>query len=252
MSNKKDKLESGSQVNFSEKIKDSRYKAKLELGFYAILILVIIICFGSGSLENGNSTDSNVISPGDDDRETVEEVVEKMSYYEMLDYSNFSYEIKGEENLTFVYTGKADAEKVSINRDGEEYYYGEGMFYQSNGEEKTVVEESVIFDKLKYNFLNIVDLKEYIKLGSTDNVITRSNGDKKTYYSINLRDIIQDNHTEDILSVEVLEEGEKVVVTLLANSLYKDDYDTCTIEIIYTDIKMPIVSEDTSESETTS
>ena len=164
-----------------EKWNDKRERAKIELILYAIFFIGVIIFVRVGnniSNNNINTSDNLFISQIND---------------------NYSYDIKVNINdNNYEYIGKvlgynSTIEKKDSNTD--EYFYKKNDKYykldQDNG--YVLSNKNDIYDVINYDYMDINNIKEYIKTSNNDNGI----------YKVKISDIILNSSSSDYITIKL-------------------------------------------------
>lgn len=169
------------KFNLKEKWNDKRERAKIELILYAIFFIGVIIFVRVGnniSNNNINTSDNLFISQIND---------------------NYSYDIKVNINdNNYEYIGKvlgynSTIEKKDSNTD--EYFYKKNDKYykldQDNG--YILSNKNDIYDVINYDYMDINNIKEYIKTSNNDNGI----------YKVKISDIILNSSSSDYITIKI-------------------------------------------------
>lgn len=169
------------KFNLKEKWNDKREKAKIELILYTIFFIGVIIFVRVGnniSNNNINTSDNLFISQIND---------------------NYSYDIKININdNNYEYIGKvlgynSTIEKKDSNTD--EYFYKKNDKYykldQDNG--YVLSNKNDIYDVINYDYMDINNIKEYIKTSNNDNGI----------YKVKISDIILNSNSLDYITIKL-------------------------------------------------
>lgn len=169
------------KINLKEKWNDKRERAKIELILYAIFFIGVIIFVRVGnniSNNNINTSDNLFISQIND---------------------NYSYDIKININdNNYEYIGKvlgynSTIEKKDSNTD--EYFYKKNDKYykldQDNG--YILSNKNDIYDIINYDYMDINNIKEYIKTSNNDNGI----------YKVKISDIILNSSSSDYITIKL-------------------------------------------------
>lgn len=169
------------KFNLKEKWNDKRERAKIELILYAIFFIGVIIFVRVGnniSNNNINTSDNLFISQIND---------------------NYSYDIKININdNNYEYIGKvlgynSTIEKKDSNTD--EYFYKKNDKYykldQDNG--YVLSNKNDIYDVINYDYMDINNIKEYIKTSNNDNGI----------YKVKINDIILNSNSLDYITIKL-------------------------------------------------
>ena len=169
------------KFNLKEKWNDKRERAKIELILYAIFFIGVIIFVRVGnniSNNNINTSDNLFISQIND---------------------NYSYDIKININdNNYEYIGKvlgynSTIEKKDNNID--EYFYKKNDKYykldQDNG--YVLSNKNDIYNIINYDYMDINNIKEYIKISNNDNGI----------YKVKISDIILNSSSLDYITIKL-------------------------------------------------
>lgn len=203
------------KLTLKEKLKDKRERAKLELLFYGIFFLAIIvftrILSGYNDVPKVNDTKS-----------FINEITDNYEYNIDINIDNNKYK----------YYGKRLGNNMSINKvidNKYDYFYKMGNKYyilDNNGNYiLTSVED--IYNYIDYRYLDISDIKEYIKLGTKDNNI----------YNIKVSDLILNSNNTNNITISIDELNN--TITLDYTELFKIDNNNLNKEIVtikYTNI----------------
>lgn len=169
------------KLTLKEKWNDKRERAKIELLLYVIFFISVIIFVRVGnniSNNNINTSDNLFISQIND---------------------NYSYDIKININdNNYEYIGKvlgynSTIEKKDSNTD--EYFYKKNDKYykldQDNG--YVLSNENDIYNIISYDYMDINNIKEYIKISNNDNGI----------YKVKISDIILNSSSSDYITIKL-------------------------------------------------
>lgn len=203
------------KLTLKEKLKDKRERAKLELLFYGIFFLAIIvftrILSGYNDVPKVNDTKS-----------FINEITDNYEYNIDINIDNNKYK----------YYGKRLGNNMSINKvidNKYDYFYKMGNKYyilDTNGNYiLTSVED--IYNYIDYRYLDISNIKEYIKLGTKDN----------NNYNIKVSDIILNSNNTNNITISIDESNN--TITLDYTELFKIDNNNLNKEIVtikYTNI----------------
>lgn len=196
------------KLTLKEKLKDKRERAKLELLFYGIFFLAIIvftrILSGYNDIPKVNATKS-----------FINEITDNYEYNIDINIDNNKYK----------YYGKRLGNNMSINKvidNKYDYFYKMGNKYyilDTNGNYiLTSVED--IYNYIDYRYLDISNIKEYIKLGTKDN----------NNYNIKVSDIILNSNNTNNITISIDESNN--TITLDYTELFKIDNNNLNKEIV--------------------
>ena len=203
------------KLTLKEKLKDKRERAKLELLFYGIFFLAIIvftrILSGYNDVPKVNDTKS-----------FINEITDNYEYNIDINIDNNKYK----------YYGKRLGNNMSINKvidNKYDYFYKMGNKYyilDNNGNYiLTSVED--IYNYIDYRYLDISNIKEYIKLSTKDN----------NNYNIKVSDLILNSNNTNTITISIDELNN--TITLDYTELFKIDNNNLNKEIVtikYTNI----------------
>lgn len=203
------------KLTLKEKLKDKRERAKLELLFYGIFFLAIIVftrmLSGYNDVPKVNNTKS-----------FINEITDNYEYNIDINIDNNKYK----------YYGKRLGNNMSINKvidNKYDYFYKMGNKYyilDTNGNYiLTSVED--IYNYIDYRYLDISNIKEYIKLSTKDN----------NNYNIKVSDLILNSNNTNTITISIDELNN--TITLDYTELFKIDNNNLNKEIVtikYTNI----------------
>lgn len=204
------------KLTLKEKLKDKRERAKLELLFYGIFFLAIIVFTRILSVYND-------VPKLNDTKSFINEITDNYEYNIDINIDNNKYK----------YYGKRLGNNMSINKvidNKYDYFYKMGNKYyilDNNGNYiLTSVED--IYNYIDYRYLDISNIKEYIKLGTKDN----------NNYNIKVSDLIlNNNNNTNTITISIDELNN--TITLDYTELFKIDNNNLNKEIVtikYTNI----------------
>ena len=196
------KKEEKKKLNIKERWKDKRERAKIELMLYGIFFLAIIIFARISS----SFSDSNI--PKDNDiKSFINDITD-----------NYQYDIDITiDNNNYKYYGSKLGHNMDITRvvDNKEDY-----FYQMNDKYYILTNDSDIFPYIEYRYLDINNIKEYIKLATyNDNI-----------YSIKVSDIVLNSNSSDVITIKVDEDNKNIIIDY--TNLFKIDNNNLTKEVV--------------------
>lgn len=170
------------KLTLKEKWNDKRERAKLELLLYGIffLILIIFLRIGNSTSNNGEINSSNDL------------FISNIS-------DNYQYDIRININDNiYEYTGKVLGYNASISKiidnDTEYFYKKKDMYYKldiNNG--YILTNKNEIYNVIDYDYIDINNIKEYIKLSSLEDNL----------YKVKVSDIILNSDSNDYITINV-------------------------------------------------
>lgn len=203
------------KLTLKEKLKDKRERAKLELLFYGIFFLAIIvftrILSGYNDVPKVNDTKS-----------FIDEIVDNYEYNIDINIDNNNYK----------YYGKRLGNNMSINKvvdNKYDYFYkmGDKYYILDNNGNYILTSVEDIYNYIDYRYLDISNIKEYIKLGTKDNNI----------YNIKVLDIILNSNNTNNITISIDELNNTIILDY--TELFKIDNNNLNKEIVtikYTNI----------------
>jgi len=209
--NNKDK-----KISLKEKLKDRRERAKFELILYGIFFLGVIIftrilSYSSSQIEKDNTIETTFITAINDNYEYDIQLAigDKIyEYYGKVLGNNRTIDFKEEDKIT-------------------SYYYMNKKYYIKENDNYIMVDDEEVFPYINYRYLNIKNIKEYIKISTkTDNV-----------YKIKLSDIVLNIDNDNYITITT-DEGDKSI-TIDYTYLFKlqdEAVDKVVVNITYTNI----------------
>lgn len=169
------------KINLKEKWNDKRERAKIELILYAIFFIGVIIF-----VRVGNNISNNNISTSDN--LFISQINDNYSYDIKININDNNYEYIGK-----VLGYNSTIEKKDSNTD--EYFYKKNDKYykldQDNG--YVLSNKNDIYNVINYDYMDINNIKEYIKTSNNDNGI----------YKVKISDIILNSSSSDYITIKI-------------------------------------------------
>lgn len=169
------------KINLKEKWNDKRERAKIELILYAIFFIGVIIF-----VRVGNNISNNNINTSDN--LFISQINDNYSYDTKVNINDNNYEYIGK-----VLGYNSTIEKKENNTD--EYFYKKNDKYykldQDNG--YILSNKNDIYDVINYDYMDINNIKEYIKTSNNDNGI----------YKVKISDIILNSSSSDYITIKL-------------------------------------------------
>ena len=206
--------------NFFKKMKeDKKYNAKVQLIGYGVFILIIVVFLNVGSMVGGNST--GVLE---------NDIIEEVNIIDEID-NNYEYNInislsKGEELVSnYRYYGKRYNDNKEINKEVGEvvssYYKVNDYYYVMNGEELSFVEKNIIYDLVDSKYIELDNVMEMVDKASLDHVVDDSLGNNESVYNLYVKDMVISVKNDDIISFNVKEVDNKLLIDVDYTNLIK-------------------------------
>ena len=171
------------KFNLKEKWNDKRERAKIELLLYVIFFISVIVFV---RIENNTSSNNNNIN--DLDNLFIYQIEDNYCYDTNVNINDNNYEYIGK-----VLGYNSTIEKKENNTD--EYFYKKNDKYykldQDNG--YILSNKNDIYDVINYDYMDINNIKEYIKTSNNDNGI----------YKVKISDIILNSSSSDYITIKI-------------------------------------------------
>lgn len=226
---------------------DKKFNAKVQLVGYGVLILLVIVFLNisnMNSLGYNNVSDTNSNSSVEDNNS-----IDKISLLEKIN-NNYEYDInvdvtKSDGNIvSYRYYGKSYNSNIILNKyfdNTNNVYYGKDGFYYIKNEvnEYGLIDNSVVFDLVDSNYIELDDVLEFINKASLDHVLDSSNGDKESVYNVLVRDIVISNKTDEVVTINVSEKEDKLNIGIDYTNLISvldTNISSCKISYVYSNI----------------
>lgn len=239
---------SDEKEGFFQKYKeDKKFNAKVQLVGYGVLIVLVILFLNisnMNSLGYNNVSDTNNFSNEEDNNN-----IEKVSLLEKIN-SNYEYDINVDvtkvdgSTYNYRYYGKSYDNNIILNKtfdNTNNVYYGKDGYYYIKNEanEYGIIDNSVVFDLVDSNYIELDEVLEFIGKASLDHVLDSSNGDKESVYNVLVRDIVISNKTDNVVTINVSEKDEKLNIVIDYTNLISvldTSISSCKISYIYSNI----------------
>lgn len=199
------------KLTLKERLKDKREKAKLELMIYGIFFLIVIIFVRiTGSMSS--VTENN---------ETAK------SFINLLN-DNYEYNIKIaiNDNL-YEYYGKVLGNNSTINLKTKEnikkYKLINDKYYILEDSNYILTDIDEVYPYLNYRYLNINNIRSYIKLASIEN----------NTYKIKVTDLVLNSTSDEYLTINV-NEGDNTITIDYLPLLKLSDNNIESVEVVMT------------------
>lgn len=183
-------MEGNNKIKFSDKLKDKRERAKIELICYGIFFVIVVIFARVTSGKTAKVDDNNFI---------VDSFI-----YDIEDNYEYSIVLSTSDNI-YEYYGKRLGNNMTINMEvngvvssyrliGNKYYVLEDNNY-------ILTSKDSVYPYIDYRYLDINNIREYMDLASVDGNI----------YRVKISDIVLGSDTPEYLEIRV-EEGDFNIV----------------------------------------
>ena len=169
------------KFNLKEKWNDKRERAKIELMLYVIFFIgvIVFVRIGNNASNNNINTSDNLF---------ISQINDNYSYDIKININDNNYEYIGK-----VLGYNSTIEKKDNNID--EYFYKKNDKYykldQDNG--YVLSNKNDIYNIINYDYMDINNIKEYIKISNNDNGI----------YKVKISDIILNSSSLDYITIKL-------------------------------------------------
>ena len=198
------------KFNIKERWKDKRERAKIELMLYGIFFLAIIIFARISS----SFSDSNI--PKDNDiKSFINDITDNYQYDIDITIDNNNYKYYGSK-----LGHNMDITRVVDNKEDYFYQMNDKYYILDTKGNYILTNDSDIFPYIEYRYLDINNIKEYIKLATyNDNI-----------YSIKVSDIVLNSNSRDVITIKVDEDNKNIIIDY--TNLFKIDNNNLTKEVV--------------------
>lgn len=253
--NKENPEQDTAKQSFITKMKsDKKYRAKVELAGYGIIIILIVIYVNLSNLTNNydyNKPTNKNLDIKTDTEEKQTNLLEKLNnnYNYTIEVSvkkaieNADNEETKETETKYNYNGKSYKNNLIINKkinDVETTYYKvQNEYYQKEQDNYNKIEESTIYDLIESKYIELENIKKYIETSNLDHFTNYSSGKKEYVYNLSLSDIVPNYKENDIVPINITTENEVVTINIDYTKLLKISDKTineCIINYTYSDI----------------
>ena len=203
------KKEEKKKLNIKERWKDKRERAKIELMLYGIFFLAIIIFARISS----SFSDSNI--PKDNDiKSFINDITDNYQYDIDITIDNNNYKYYGSK-----LGHNMDITRVVDNKEDYFYQMNDKYYILDTKGNYILTNDSDIFPYIEYRYLDINNIKEYIKLATFNNIYI---------YSVKVSDIVLNSNSSDVITIKVDEDNKNIIIDY--TNLFKIDNNNLTKE----------------------
>jgi hypothetical protein len=242
------------QLFISKMKTDKKYKAKVQLAGYAIVVIVIIIYLNISNITNNynyeksvNNTVDTKTETTDDQTDLLEELDDNYVYNVDITLKKIVDNLDDNENslseIKYNYNGKSYKNNLIINKKVNDnqitYYKVQNEYYQKEEDTYTKQEESTIYDLIESKYIELDNIKKYLETANLDHYTNYSSGKREYIYNLNLSDLIPSYKESDMVQINIVIEGETVIINIDYTNFFKvldKKIDECIIVYTYSDI----------------
>lgn len=197
------------KLSIKDRLKDKRERAKLELILYGVFFLAIIIF--ARVFSSVNSSNPNLVK----DSSFIDSIADNYEYDINIVIDDNSYR----------YYGKRLFNNMTINRSVNniyDYFYKMGNKYYMLDNNGNFILTSMdnIYSYIDYSYLDISNIKEYIKLGTMNNNV----------YNVKVSSIVLNSNNDNYVVITVNEDDKSIVIDY--TELFKIDNSDLDKEIV--------------------
>lgn len=253
---KKEQLEKkgNREQTFLERYKsDEKYKAKVQLVGYGVLVAGLILYVNVASIGSGGSFENTIIDSDTSFRENLGNNISEDTDLLKRIKDNYEYDIKvsfqksiDEESVdnTIRYTGKRYLNNTVIEKEDNEgngiYYKVDSLYFIKDMEEFTTVNEEKVYNIIDSDFLEYSSFAKYLDKSSLDHVTDYSSGKKEYVYHLKIKDIMHDvKNLDDVIEIKIVEENEELIIDVDYSKLMKEtnnDISACSVHYLFKNI----------------
>lgn len=180
------------KLTLKERLKDKRERAKLELIFYGIFFIGVIIF----AKVIDSSTPSNI----EDNNQTFKSFI-----YSINDNYEYDIQIALNSNI-YKYYGKVLGNNSTINLNVDEkvnsYYLMNNKYYILENDNYILTNGNEVYPYIDYRYLNINNIKEYINISTKENET----------YKVKISDLVLGNESKEYISISINEGDNNIII----------------------------------------
>ena len=254
----KDKKVSSESVNnidvkesFFERYKnDKKFSAKVQLTFYGVFLLGLVIYLNVGAMNNGSTAHNNIIgnTVGSGNLEEENASLDDTGLLENLS-NNYVYDIKigykkksmdttnnkeVEIEHSVGYSGKSYNDKLEIKkvRDNNTYLYYkvDNKYYSMIDNITSNVWDNEIYDVINNKYIEIDKILELINDSSLDHVTNFSNGKSEYVYHYKVLSPNSSNNIDNVVEIKIDEDNGILNIDIDYTNLVKE-LDSTIVEL---------------------
>lgn len=240
--------------SFLQKMKnDKKFSAKVQLIGYGIFILALVIYVNISSLGGNRGIVGNIISHSDfinngsnidkNDNSLLKRLRDNYSYEISVKVGKNSLNVLTNENVVvdenILYSGKNYDKYKEINKmvnDNKMLYYKvDNNYYVSNDNVITLVKDSIVYDVVSFEYLELDKILKLIDKASLDHVTDYSSGRKESVYHLMVKDVVVNHQKDDVVEIKVEEDNGVLKLNIDYSNLFvliDDSIVQCNVEVI--------------------
>lgn len=229
--------------SFFERYKrDKKFCAKVQLIFYGIFLLGLVIYLNATGMNGGSNTANNVIgntigsgnledkNASLDDSSLLEKLSNNYNYDIKIDYKKKSMDTTNNEELeiehSVSYSGKSYDNKLEINKVKDNntylYYKVDDKYYCMIDNITSNVWDNEVYDVINNKYIEIDKILELINESSLDHVTNFSNGKKEYVYHYKVLSSKTSSNVANIVEIEIEEDNGILDIDIDYTNLVKE------------------------------
>jgi len=174
-------------VKFKKVWDNPKYNALIKMGVYGVIILIIFIYLGITNAFRDNSTYEIIMN----DNNIINTLNNNYAFNYQIDIFD------GNNYLNYIYEGKVKDNKAIMNKINNKtitnYYQENDNYYMKDNDNYVLVSRDSVYDVIDYKYLDLANIKTYLKLGKEVNNVIQ----------IDVKDIVLNSRTEDYITIEI-------------------------------------------------
>lgn len=188
---------------------------------------------------NPNNIDNDTQSSNSNTMEDQTIITDETTTNENASADESNTQEPNPDDTIITYQGKRNQNIITVIKNNiDEYYINDDTYYKKINEKYELTNENDLFDTIESRYLNLDNIKEYIKKGQVEHN-TNDGTSILTIIQVPINTIIPSHQGLEEISIEILEEESKLTLTLNYTELMKLDDETITnyeVKIEYTNI----------------
>ena len=234
--------------SFFHRIKnDKKYKAKVELIAYLVIIVVIVIYLNVSNIGNNYDynkvTDTNIkdvlTNNVEDTGDMLKQLKDNYTYNIDISVKSKGNNVEDKVVNNYSYSGKVYKDNMiidkNLNNTVYNYYKVMDEYYVKEGDIYKIIKDSDVYDLIDKKYIELNDVRKYIDKASLDHVTNYSSGKKEYVYNLKVKDVIGSYMEDDVVSIIIVVENDSVVMSIdYTNLLMVIDDNIIDCKLVYT------------------
>lgn len=229
-----------SQSFFQRYKSDKRFSAKVQLTFYGVFLLGIVIYLNVTGVNSGSTNYNNIIgntvgngilddeNASLDDTNLLEKLSNNYNYDIKIDYKKKSMDITNNKEVdiehSISYSGKSYDNKLEINKDNNTYLYYrlDNKYYSMIDNITSNVKVNEVYDVISNKYIEIDKILELINESSLNHITNFSNGKKEYVYHYKVLSPNSSNNLDDVVEIKIEENNSILNIDIDYTNLIKE------------------------------